>query len=468
MPTTSGTTPTGHRGLSGREAAYRLLTEQAARFPDLLPPEPDEAVVDDRERAFAAAIAGTVARRWITLRWILEGVSDRKLAPMQPALQAALLGGAAQVILLDRIPVHAAIDETVEWAKRNVSRGASSLCNAVLRRVSRAVGEGQISGETSDDPASLLHPDFLPMGDGRWRQLAHPLLPEAGAALVGVASSTPRLLFERWIDRFGEAQAASLAMHGLTLPPVILSTRHATAPTLAGLEAHSEAGSHIARHPRDIAAAMQDDPGVWVQDPTSSAALDLARKEPVRVAVDLCAGRGTKTRQLLAMYPDAEVIAADTDEAKLESLRNVLGNPARLTVTTPSEAIARWTGKADLVLLDVPCSNSGVLARRPEAKYRWGEAQTNRLRTTQRDILADGAALLADSGHLIYATCSIDEEENQAQTAWAERTIGLRAEEQRLRLPTGQPGGPASRYSDGGFAARLVRSKAASDGGPRT
>jgi 16S rRNA C967 or C1407 C5-methylase (RsmB/RsmF family) len=102
-----------------------------------------------------------------------------------------------------------------------------------------------------------------------------------------------------------------------------------------------------------------------------------------------------------------------------------------------------------LVLLDVPCSNSGVLARRVEAALRWSEAQTNRLAELQRHLLTQGRGLLAPGGWLVYSTCSIDRAENQEQVAWAAAHLGLDVIAEEATLPAGVPGEGV--YRDGSF-----------------
>ncbi|MAY73495.1 MAG: hypothetical protein CMJ31_02005 [Phycisphaerae bacterium] len=444
---------------SGRDAAYRVLAENAARYPDFLPLTIDDRGLDAREAAFANAIAGAALRRWITLAFLLERVGRRPLHPMQPPLQAALIAGAAQLLLLDRVPAHAAIDETVEWTKRRVSGGASKLCNAVLRRFA-----GLVSDETIDAPSDglddLERRDVVPLDDGRLRVLTQPLLPEDPRERVRIASSIPRALFGAWLDRHGSDAAREMALHALVIPPVILNTAHASGALPEGLSAHDDSVSAVVDRPADLPSLLRGRSDLWVQDPTSTAALQVADVEAIgscSLVVDLCAGRGTKTRQLLAMCPNARVIAADTDEPRLETLKKTLGAESRLTVSTPDAALRSHPGAADLVLLDVPCSNSGVLPRRPEARYRCGEDQTTRLVGLQREILRNGASLLRTGAMLVYATCAIDDAENLDQTEWAASELGLTLVHQRVILPDGRPGGRPTRYRDGGFAALLRR-----------
>jgi 16S rRNA (cytosine967-C5)-methyltransferase len=197
---------------------------------------------------------------------------------------------------------------------------------------------------------------------------------------------------------------------------------------------------------------------VWVQDPASSRALaDIAGLSP-GVILDLCAGQGTKTRQLSALFPNARIFASDPDGSRSQVLRQVFAGSARVKVVPPQEIRETQEGKADLILLDVPCSNTGVLARRTEAKYRAGPAQLSRLAAIQQRIVADAAPLLSPRGMVLYSTCSLDEEENRTIASSGEK-FGLRIQRETLTLPAGRPGGEASDYHDGSYSALLSRAR---------
>jgi len=210
-----------------------------------------------------------------------------------------------------------------------------------------------------------------------------------------------------------------------------------------------------------LTALLASRTDLWVQDPSSSRTLIGAAEEVQAAAgsggmvIDLCAGQGTKTRQLAAMLPKAEVVATDVDERRLESLRRATAQLPNVRVRTHTEVLAMRG--ASLVLADVPCSNSGVLARRCEGKYRWGPDQTQRLVAIQREILGQSASLLGAKGTLVYATCSLDAPENQAQSAWAGTALGLTLTRDELRLPSGLPGEGAPIYRDGAYTAVLMR-----------
>jgi 16S rRNA (cytosine967-C5)-methyltransferase len=189
----------------------------------------------------------------------------------------------------------------------------------------------------------------------------------------------------------------------------------------------------------------------------------MAVREAARVVpspaliVDACAGRGTKTRQLARAYPDARILATDTDARRRATLAEAFTGHPRVRVVAPAEVTGLARSRADLVVLDVPCSNTGVLARRVEARYRAGDAVLSQLVGLQRTIMRDADPWLAAGGHILYSTCSLEPEENEQQTAWAASNLGWKVGFSRATLPVGVPGGPARDYRDGSFAAVLSR-----------
>jgi len=449
---------------SARTVAYARLAHDAADFPDLVPAELETGDLDPREAALAHAIHDTVVRRWWTLQAIITPGLSKPFVEVEPAVRGALLAGAAQLVFFDRIPAHAAISETVEWAKRAVRPGAGGLVNAVLRRVAELVGETRTFRDTYSGAR-----DEIPLADGRALVLAREVLPADELARLSAAASIAKPLLESWRETHGDQPGRGwrdLALHTLASPPVTLSIRHATAPVL-DVEPHATdvpGAEGFARFTGPMSAlgpllASRDD--IWVQDAASGEAIHSVSDLAPRVVVDLCAGKGTKTRQLARTFPDAEIVATDTDAPRLATLRRVFegGGAAhgRVRVLGFDEVLDDCLGRADLVVLDVPCSNTGVLARRPEAKYRAMTRQHERLTDTQRQIVADAIRLLAPSGAILYSTCSLQPEENQAIARWAKTWHGFTISRERVTLPAGLPGDPPSCYRDGSYSVLLSR-----------
>ncbi len=436
-----------------RDLVMRTLAEQVRRFPDLDLAPLDDSALDPREAAFAHAIYDAAIARWLSLWFLIEGCLDRPAHRVEPRASAALLAGAAQIFFLDRVPVHAAVNESVGWTRRIAGLASSRLVNAVLRRLCRLLPQEQ---RQYRDAASD-QPDELPMPDGRALILAEPVLPEDALRRCAVATSHPIDLIRAWSKRWSTLEARRLALHSLVAPPVILNTLHAAQPLPENLVPHPDAGHHVFTGSHaDLVALLERRRDLWVQDPGSSQAVCAAADLRPTLVVDTCAGMGTKTRQLAATFPEARIIATDTDAKRLEILRRSV-DPQRVQVVTPDRLID-FVGAADLVLLDVPCSNTGVLPRRPEARYRYDRARLDQLTAIQRQIIADSLRLIRGDrrqGRILYSTCSLDESENQEQPRWASRWHSLRTARSAESLPRARPGDPPTAYSDGGYWALL-------------
>lgn len=444
----SGTLP--ERGETAREAACLRLARQAARFPDLdLRPLETEGL-DERDAALAHAIFDHAQRRWITLEYLLDTRSEKPMRSLEPALRAVLLAGAAQVLLLDRIPDHAAINESVELAKRLVRPGAAGLANAVLRGLVRL--RGGIRERWTDKR------DEIPLADGRALGLSEAVLPEPLNQLWAAATGHPAWLVERWCTRLGEPRARDLALHGVVVPPVVLNMNHASGEPILQSVPHSREGFRIYTGGRGgLGALLGTRRDLWVQDPASARVVVEAapRLGSPGLVIDLCAGRGTKTRQLFFAFPGAAIVATDVDDTRRSVLADVFKGEKRVQVLPHASVLTKFAGKAGLVLLDVPCSNTGVLARRFEAKYRVSERSLAQLVELQRRIITDGAGLLGPGGAMLYATCSVEEDENEAQASWAAGSRGLTPAWSSSEWPAGLPGEDPADYHDGSFSALL-------------
>ncbi|MCA9310963.1 MAG: hypothetical protein KDA21_07145, partial [Phycisphaerales bacterium] len=441
-----------------RSAVMNLLTAQAGRYPDLGLEEIDSSQLEPLDAAFARAIYGTVMRRWITLEQLIGQGLTARFEDMKPPIQAALLAAGAQMLFMDRVPTHAAVNEAVDWTRMATGRAASGLVNAALRRLSELVGEDK-DREIRDSWADGR--DEVPLSDGRAIVLKRPAFPTDALNRLAVATSCPSALLRTWVKDHDMAETRRLALHGIVQPPVILNTAHATAALPDFCTAHAVPGHHHYRGPHaDLTALLQSRSDLWVQDPGSSLAVGSVTDLSPDVVIDACAGLGTKTRQLKAAFPDAAIIATDIDVLRWKTLSKVFEGDPQVTVISFKD-LSEHVGKADLLLLDVPCSNTGVLARRPEARYRYTAERRDGLAAMQRQIIADAIPLLRDEagrrGRILYSTCSLDSAENEQQARWAAQWHDFDLSRERRRRPEGGPGEPPERYSDGAYAMLLER-----------
>jgi 16S rRNA (cytosine967-C5)-methyltransferase len=209
-----------------------------------------------------------------------------------------------------------------------------------------------------------------------------------------------------------------------------------------------------------MTAMLAAHPALRVQDPTS--AMTVASLAPLlprapQLIVDLCAGRGTKTKQLAELFPNATIFATDPDDARFAALAELRHRHPGIKPLSPQSVFREAAGKADLLLLDVPCSNSGVLARRPEARYRFSKARTAAVIELQQKIADPAIGLVAPGGAVIYATCSIERAENESQVKRLASRFGLTLAVERSIMPAGLPGDSPRVYRDGGYHALLWR-----------
>jgi len=419
---------------TARSAAAFAIADAVQRFPDLPPVEPEVGGLSAADARLALAITRTTLQRWLTLRHLLDRFLKQKLAKLEPRLAAVLLTGGAQLVFMDRLPVYAVVDESVALARSMVRPGAAGMVNAVLRRL------GHLAGSVMPDTPWTPAPNRLPLETG-CIALAEDALPAPAdeAAYLSVATSHPRRLVRDWLAHFGREQATALLTHSLKTPPTFV------------FEAGTDQAAMWEGTHDELTAWLAADPARRVQDPTAAQAVRAARDVSPGRVLDLCAGRGTKTRQLATRFPGTPIVATDPHAERAEDLHALAEQFDHVRVADP-EALAGET--FDLVLLDVPCSNTGVLARRPEARYRYSPRRLASVAALQRKIIEQALPRVAPGGAVLYSTCAIEEVENQKQAKAIERLGGGQMASERLMLP----GGSGNAYHDGGYHA-LIRMK---------
>ncbi|MCA9294479.1 MAG: hypothetical protein KDA20_11770 [Phycisphaerales bacterium] len=461
---------------------FSAVATQIRKYPDLAFDALDTTALNDRDAAFAHALYDKTIRRWITLRQIVRSQLKHEWDDVHPAARAALLCGCAQLLFMDTVPAHAAVNESVNWADAAVGGRTGALVNAILRGVSRLLEIPEPPPEVDPDaplgiePEPALKPaplsnrhviqawadrlDALPLSDGAALQLADEIWPKDPMERLAIATSLPLPLLRSWAKHMPMHEVRRLAMHCLVEPPVILNTTHAQSPLPNTLTPHEAPGHHVMTNPSGgaLSALLQQRRDIWVQDPASSLAIESVVDLKPQLIIDACAGLGTKTRQLAATFPEARIIATDIDRVRHKGLVKTFKNHERVDVV-PYPKLTDYAAQADLILLDAPCSNTGVLARRLEARYRWSEARADELISMQRQIVADAVRLLKPgkrSGGILYSTCSLDPNENEEIGAWARKWHGFDTAREHRRSPAALPGDPATRYTDGSYAILLV------------
>jgi 16S rRNA (cytosine967-C5)-methyltransferase len=396
--------PSPARAVAAR-VLERVLTDGA--FADLaLEAELGRRSLPARDTALATELTFGTLRWQRYLDWILAPHSRRRLDSLDPRPLVLLRMTAYQLVFLERIPPFAAVNDAVGLARQRSRPGVAEFVNAVLRAFSRR--------------------------GPREREPAPPADPVEALALRG---SFPTWLAARWVERYGADEAEALMRAMNERPPLtlrantLLGPREALAERLRREEGLTPRPTAYA--PEGLVVEHAGRPGAWrafadgafaVQDEASMLVARLLELRPGETVADACAAPGTKTTHLAELLANrGRVLAFDPQPARLalvdEAARR-LGIGIVETLDGPVEALApRFASACDAVLVDAPCSNLGVLRRNPEVKWRRGPADVTANAARQRAILAAAATMVKPGGRLVYATCSLEPEENDAVVA---------------------------------------------------
>jgi 16S rRNA (cytosine967-C5)-methyltransferase len=337
-----------------------------------------------------------------TLRWlrrldqILESASFRPLQAVDPRLRGPLRVGAYQLLFLDRVPAHAAVNEAVEQARRRTHRGGAGFVNAVLRRIARAPSLAAWAVEEAEPIRRL-----------------------------GIEFSHPDLLVERWLGQFGEEKTRALLSANNQRKPVqllVLAGRPALEQVAARLAEEGVETQPSTLSPVGLVVssgdAMQTEAWrqgeIYLQDVASQSAALVPSPEPGERIADLAAAPGGKSFSLLAYEPRVKITAADRDLHRLLTVRqNRERLKQRLDLVLADGASPPWKASFDRVVLDLPCTGSGTLRKHPELKWRISEDEISRLSRQGLTLVEAAADLVCPGGLLSVVTCSIEPEENQ-------------------------------------------------------
>ena len=409
------------RAASPRDVARRVLerVEQGAWATPALDGELARARLEDRDRRLATELVYGVLRHQLRLEHALSAHSDLRRTP--PRVRIALRVAAYQILFL-RIPGYAAVDDAVAAARRAAGPKVGGFVNAVLRKL---VATGEPPRPGGRDGLAIEH--SLP----RWLldELAAVVTDAELATAAAAFAAAPRLagrVNRRRADR--ERVLAALAEEGARAEPGPPATPDAF--WVDGLGDPSASPSFRA--------------GLWtVQDPGAQAVVRLAAGQPglapgltragepvdlslwaprpgMRV-LDACAGVGGKSTYLAELADALAIDAADLSTTKLDLLADTarrLGHPAIRAIACDLRDPAAPLGTAyDLILLDAPCTGTGVLRRHPEAKYRLAPADVDRMAQLQRELVAALVPRLAHGGTFVYAVCSFTRREGEDQLA---------------------------------------------------
>jgi 16S rRNA (cytosine967-C5)-methyltransferase len=350
--------------------------------------------LDARDRRWTQELVYGMLRQRSRLDALLGDRVRGGLARLDPDLTDLLRLGAYQLLGMGSVPPYAAIAQTVELAKQRHGMGASKLANAVLRRLDRE------------------------------RDDLHPEIPADPVSALALRFSHPRWLVARWVARWGADETAALLETNNQQAPLVVRPFGVVREQLeAMLEA---SGVTVTDAPltrdslviaggvglRDLGAFQQ---GLFfVQDPAATLVTQYAAFPPGARAADLCAAPGGKAVELsrTAQF----VVASDVSLSRLRRVRETIERlEIRNVYPLVSDARAAAIAPLDAVLVDAPCTGTGTFRRHPDARWRLSPNDVAVLAAAQRAILHAAASVVAPDGLLVYSTCSLETEENDAQ-----------------------------------------------------
>ena len=431
-----------------REAALRALTafRRSRTWPqDALDDAIRRVGLDGRDAALSQKICRGVLRNMAFLDWHLARIASRPCGKIEPRILDILRISAYQILFLDRVPVRSAVDEGVELAKRS-GQAAAGFVNAVLRRLA-----------AERDALPEIKCDTLPQTlSTRW--------------------SHPEWLVEELLSRLGETECVRLLKADAEEPELTLQRNPLKADTKTVLQALTpfKARPHAWQPDAYVISGVGKltelepvrDGLVWVQDAAARAAVSAAGPRPGMFVLDVCAAPGGKSFAAASeMMNRGAILACDLAEKKLFRIREGAGRLGITILRTEArDATLEWkdtSGKADLVIADVPCSGFGTLRKNPDVRYKQRE-DVMHLPEVQSRILEKASEAVKPGGVLLYSTCTVrsDENENIVEDF-------LRMHEEFHLEPYSVPGVDAPRGfltfwphvhgTDGFFAAKLRR-----------
>ncbi len=418
---------------------------------------------DQKQRA-TDLVFGTIRNR-AAIDMVISRLADCSIERIQAKLLNIIRIGAYELIYSPDTAEHAIVNEAVETAKTFAGKKQTGFVNACLRQIIRHITNRRIPFQQGNIQKTL--PQNLSTGcEFDMEILPHP--EKMPADYFSIAFSLPKWLIEEWLEKFGLEKTrqicfASNRRPGIYIRPNILKT---TTQKLAEKLQQANIDCKIADDLMikiQSPAAITELPGFAeglfsVQDLTASKVAPALQPQPGWKILDLCAAPGTKATQLAELTGDkAQIIATDIDELRLEKVKE---NTARLGITSVEiiaykdiEKIAGEVGMFDCVLLDVPCSNTGVLARRPEVRYRINQDAIAGLAQTQNQLLQAAAAMVKRDGKICYSTCSIMQAENQELIkSFVQQHSEFKLQFEQLTLPSAE-----DFDCDGGYTAIIAR-----------
>ncbi len=373
--------------------------------------------------------------------------------------------GVYEFIYCPHTAEYAVVNEAVKSTKAIAGKKQTAFVNAVLRKILSHITKRQT--RLSDVKPKRT----LPQSPGFGCEFDTDLLPDAQKQpddFLAKAFSLPEWLIADWLNEYGLENTRQICFASNRKPSIYLrpNTLLVTPAQLAERLTKARINVEITakemirvKSPKRITELAGFANGLFsIQDITAALPVKLLAPKANWKILDFCAAPGTKTTQLAELTNDnAQIFATDIDSKRLQLVKESIKRLRQKNIKTfkfdQLHKILYRTEKFDVVLLDVPCSNTGVLAKRVELRYRISKKAVSRLAQTQLKLLETAAELIEKNGRICYSTCSIQgQENNQLIKNFLKKNRNFRLESENLTLPSAQ-----GFDHDGGYVAILIK-----------
>jgi len=425
-------------------------------------------------------VFGTI-RNHAAIDMVIAKLADCPTDRIPDKLLNIIRVGVYELIYSPQTAEYSIVNEAVENAKAVAGKKQTGFVNALLRQITRHITNRQIQLSQANTQR------LLPQTPSTGCEFDIALLPEpqtSPADYLSTAFSLPKWLVTDWLAEFGEESVRQICFASIRKPSIYIrpntlktttqklaeklrqagidfETTSSVIPAKAGIQKSNDTDDSIIRikSPKEVTQLPGFAEGLFsVQDITTAQPVRLLEPQPEWTILDLCAAPGTKTTQLAELTGDkAKIFATDIDSRRLEKVKE---NAARLRLKSISviayenlQKVSTEAGPFDCILLDVPCSNTGVLAKRPEVRLRITPKAISKLTKTQSRLLETATAMIKPEGKICYSTCSIQKAENsELIKEFLQKNRDFKLKSEQLTLPSAQ-----GFDHDGGYVAILTK-----------
>ena len=424
---------------------------------------------EERQRA-TDLVYGTL-RNLTALDAAIAQFSGRPIARIAPALLSIIRIGVYELACSPATPVYSIVNEAVSNVEAADGKKQTGFVNAILRQTARHIADRQVELAQANPRRTLIQ------SPQSGCQFDTDFLPDPATTLPDYLStcfSLPLWLVGEWLDRFGPQRTQAICFACNRRPSLYVRVNVLRVTMQDLLDRFEQACIHAESVPADALGstsvhdmiqitgphAVTQLPGFAeglfaVQDLSASQAVRILDPQPGWSILDLCSAPGTKTTQLAEATRDsASIIATDINPERLDWVRENIARLGLASVTiVPYAQLEQGQARSfDAILLDAPCSNTGVLARRVEARFRLRRKAMREIAATQKALLAKAAGLVKPGGRICYSTCSIQHQENEDVREFLTESHQFELVREELTLPSAE-----GFDHDGAFVALLRR-----------